>query len=226
MVPSQYGNSKNLDDLYDCPWFFGVLSEEKAKEILEETMKNDNNSKAKTIIFLKSGFDNLKKIQFFTIVLGHLSQYSPNGQPQFYLHNNHNFSILRSLVMRKNPFSLEVLTTVKIATPGVNPETLKLPKMIEDEVKNYQAFIKTSTSSMCIEICILEVCLYSHSLLEWIWIKGSYLSLWIHRVKENPLRSQNNDEMKSSMLGPTNKIFFSGFFFFSRNIFCSVFYVF
>ena len=57
MVPSQYGNSKNLDDLYDCPWFFGVLSEEKAKEILEEAMKNDNNSKAKTIIFLKSGFE-------------------------------------------------------------------------------------------------------------------------------------------------------------------------
>ena len=226
MVPSQYGNSKNLDDLYDCPWFFGVLSEEKAKEILEETMKNDNNSKAKTIIFLKSGFDNLKKIQFFTIVLGHLSQYSPNGQPQFYLHNNHNFSILRSLVMRKNPFSLEVLTTVKIATSGVNLETLKLSKMIENEVKKYQAFIKTSMSTECIEICILEVRLYSHSLLEWIWIKGSYLSLWIHRVKENPLRSQNNDEMKSSMLGPTNKIFFSGFFFFSRNIFCSVFYVF
>ena len=168
MVPSQYGKSKNLDDLYDCPWFFGVLSEEKAKEILEEAKKNDNNSKAKTIIFLKSDFDDIKKIQFFTIVLGHLSQYSSNGQPQFYLHNNHNFSILKSLVMRKNPFSLEVLTTVKIATSGVNPETFKLPKMIEDEVKKYQAFIKTSISSSCIWICILEVKLYSHSVLEWI----------------------------------------------------------
>ena len=63
--------------------------------------------------------------------------------------------------MRKNPFSLEVLTTVKIATSGVNPETLKLPKMIEDEVKKYQAFIKTPMSSECIEICILEVRLYS-----------------------------------------------------------------
>ena len=168
MVPSQYGKSKNLVDLYDCPWFFGVLSEEKAKEILEEAKKNDNNSKAKTIIFLKADFDDIQKIQFFTIVLGHLSQYSSNGQPQFYLHNNHNFSILKSLVMRKNPFSLEVLTTVKIATSGVNPETLKLPKMIEDEVKRYQAFIKTSISSSCILICILEVKFYSHSVLEWI----------------------------------------------------------
>ena len=45
--------------------------------------------------------------------------------------------------MRKNPFSLEKLTAVKIATSGVNPETLKLPKMIKNEVKKYQAFFKT-----------------------------------------------------------------------------------
>ena len=30
----------NLEDLYNCPWFFGILSEEKAKEILEEAMQN------------------------------------------------------------------------------------------------------------------------------------------------------------------------------------------
>ena len=159
MVLSQYGKSKNLEDLYNCPWFFGILSEEKAKEILEEAKKNDNNSKAKTIIFLKSSFDDVKKIKFFTIVLGYLSKHNPNGQPQFYLHNNYNFAILRSLVMRKNPFSLEELTAVKTATSGVNPETLKLPKMIEDEVKKYQAFIKMS--SMYIWICILQVKLYS-----------------------------------------------------------------
>ena len=127
----------------------------------KKSLQNDDNSKAKTIIFLKSGLDNIKKIQFFTIVLGHLSQHSPNGRPQFYLYNDYNFFILRSLVMRKNPFSLEVLTTVKIATSGFNPETLKLPRMIEDEVKKYQAFIKTSMSSECIWICILEVGLYS-----------------------------------------------------------------
>ena len=53
------------------------------------------------------------------------------------------YTIFDNLVMRKNPFSLEELATVKTATSGVNPETLKLPKMIEDKVKNYQAFIKT-----------------------------------------------------------------------------------
>ena len=86
MVPSE--SEKNLEDLYKCPWFFGELSEENAKEILEEAKKNDNNSKSKTIIFLKSGIDDIKK-NHFTIVFGHLSQHDPNGQPQFYLHGNY-----------------------------------------------------------------------------------------------------------------------------------------
>ena len=42
----------NLEDLYKSPWFFGELSEEKAKEILVEAMQNDGNSKAKSILFL------------------------------------------------------------------------------------------------------------------------------------------------------------------------------
>ena len=51
-----------------------------------------------------------------------------------------------------------------------------------------------------------------HSVLEWIWIKGSYLSQCDHRVKGDPLKSQNHDELKSSTLGPTNKFFFLSFF--------------
>ena len=39
VLPLKYGKSKNLEDLYNCPWFFGILSEEKAKEILEEAKK-------------------------------------------------------------------------------------------------------------------------------------------------------------------------------------------
>ena len=42
---------KNLEDLYKYPWFFGELSEENAKEILEEAMQNDEKSEPKTIIF-------------------------------------------------------------------------------------------------------------------------------------------------------------------------------
>ena len=165
MVPSQ--SEQNLEDLYKCPWFFGELTEENAKEILKEAKQSNNNSESKTIIFLKSSFDDIKK-NHFTIVFGHLSKHDPNGQPQFYLHGNYHFSDLDDLVMRKNPFSLEKLATVKTAISGVIPETLKLPKKIENELKKYQAFIKTSMSTECIEICILEVRLYSHSLLEWI----------------------------------------------------------
>ena len=40
--------------------------------------------------------------------------------------------------MRKNPFALEVLASVKAATCGFNLETLRLPKMLEEEVKKYQ----------------------------------------------------------------------------------------
>ena len=62
--------------------------------------------------------------------------------------------------MRKNPFSLEKLATVKTAISGIIPETLKLPKKIENELKKYQAFIKTSKSSLVVWACILEVGLY------------------------------------------------------------------
>ena len=48
-----------------------------------------------------------------------------------------------------------------------------------------------------------------HSVVERIWIKGSYLS---HRVKGDPLRSQNHDALKSSTLFPTNKFCFQSFF--------------
>ena len=44
-------------------------------------------------------------------------------------------------IVRKTPFSLEVLAAVKVATCGFNLETLGLPRRIEKEVKN---FIKIS----------------------------------------------------------------------------------
>ena len=152
--------NNTLEDLYKCPWFFGVLSEENAKEILKEAKQNDESSEAKSVIFLKTGFNDIKQ-HHFTIVLGRLSRHSPNGQPQFYLHGNYHLSDLDNLVMRKNPFSLEKLAMVKTAISGVIPETLRLPKNIKNELKKYQAFIKTSKSSLCVWACILEVELYS-----------------------------------------------------------------
>ena len=178
MDESRYKKYNTLENLYKCPWFFGELSEENAKEILEEAKQNDENSEVKTIIFLKTGFDDIKQ-HHFTIVLGCLSQHNPNGQPQFILRekfSSWNYPTFENLVMRKNPFSLEELATVKTATSGVNPETLKLPKMIEDEVKKYQAFIKTSMSSLSILALILEVQLYS----TWTWPQDqSYQRLYL-----------------------------------------------
>ena len=137
MAVSQSWKDKNLEDLYKYSWFFGVLSEENAKEILHEAMQNDEKSEAKTILFLKTScsFDDIKQNQF-NIVLGHLSQHALNGQPQFYFHQNYlswTYSIFENLVMRENLFPLKELATVKTATSEVNSETLKLPKMIEDD---------------------------------------------------------------------------------------------
>ena len=147
MCHQSFKSGKNLDleDLYKCPWFFGELSEENAKEILEEAKQNDENPEAKTIIFLKTGFDDIKQKKHFDIVLGHVSKHDPNGQPRFYFYDNYPFTILNNLVMRENPFSLEALAMVKTATSGVDPESLILPKMIKDEVKKYYALNLTSS---------------------------------------------------------------------------------
>ena len=154
MAVPQSWKDKNLEDLYKYPWFFGELSEENAKEILEEAMQNDEKSEAKTIIFLKTSFDDIKQ-NHFTIVYGHLSQHALNGQPQFYFYENYPCSILQNLVMRKNPFSLEELVKVKIATSVVNPKTLKLPKRIQDEVKKYHDL--NDMSSIALSIAEVEV---------------------------------------------------------------------
>ena len=140
---------KSLEDFYKYSWFFGELSEENAKEILEEAKQNDEKSEAKTIIFLKTSFDDIKQ-NHFIIVLGHLSQHALNGQAQFYFYEKYPYSILQNLVMRKNPFSLEELVKVKIATSVVDPKTLKLPKRIQDEVKKYHDLNDTSSITLCI----------------------------------------------------------------------------
>ena len=49
-------------------------------------------------------------------------------------------------IVRKTPFSLEVLAAVKVATCGFNLETLGLPTRIEKEVKKYQDLIKAIQS--------------------------------------------------------------------------------
>ena len=50
--------------------------------------------------------------------------------------------LVLSLVLRNNPFSLEVWAKVKIATSGVKLESVYLPMMIRDELEKYQELNK------------------------------------------------------------------------------------
>ena len=70
MAASQFEKYNTLENLYRCPWFFGELSEENAKEILEEAKQNDEKFEGKTIIFLKTSFDDTKQ-NHFNIVIYH-----------------------------------------------------------------------------------------------------------------------------------------------------------
>ena len=153
MDASKPWENLNLEDLYKSPWFFGEISEEEAKKILVEAKRNDGNLKAKRILFLKTVLwspsqPRLNGKKHFTVVDGQIWQHDLNGQPQFIFHEDIWFIAVKAVnndpfensVMRKNPFSLEELANVKIATSGVNVETLVLPEKIKDELKKYQAF--------------------------------------------------------------------------------------
>ena len=174
MEASESWKNTNLQDLYKCPWFFGELSKEDAKEILVEAKKNDEHSDGKIILFSKTVFDDIKK-DHFTIVSGHLLEHDINGEPienggvdatvihgrqhQFYFFEDDWYTAIcsvwepfKDLIMRKYHFSLEELAKVKTATFGFNPETLGLPKRFEDEVKKYQALNETLIQSPLIQL--------------------------------------------------------------------------
>ena len=163
MEASKPWENLNLEDLYKSPWFFGEISEEEAKKILVEAKQNDGNLKAKSILFFKTVLwspsqSRLNMKKHFAVVNGQISKHDLNGQPQFIFYEDVWFPVIAAVktnpfmnldsVMRKNPFSLEELANVKTATSGVNVETLKLPKMIEDEIKKYQALNKSFLSAI------------------------------------------------------------------------------
>ena len=96
---------------------------------------------------LKTVTDEIGK-DHFTIVRG--GCYGPDYPNPFYFTENslpiaHEifFPNPNSALVRKNPFSLEELAKVKIATSGVDLEGLYLPIMIKDELKKYQELNKT-----------------------------------------------------------------------------------
>lgn len=149
MAPSKPRKNVNLEDLYNCHWFFGELSEESAKEILIEAMRKDEKSEGKSILFLKTVLWMPSRQKHFTVVSGHIWgkkwRHDHNHQPQFTFYENLWCSATDAVtndpfedsVIRNDPFSLEKLALMK--TCEIKVETLKLPKIIKDEIEKYQA---------------------------------------------------------------------------------------
>jgi hypothetical protein len=150
----------NLRDLYNCPWFFGQLSEENATEILTEALQKDGNLGVKIILFLKTVNMPSGENQF-TLVSGHTWQHDVNGKPRNWViflddenccYDGINADIkdpfMNGLVKRKNPFSLEELGKVSMAASGVVIETLVLPETIKNELKKYQALNESFISAV------------------------------------------------------------------------------
>ena len=76
--------------------------------------------------------------------MAHICFHGPqNPNPFYFSEFTTGFYCTRTdLVLRNNPFSLEVLAKVKIATSGVKIESLYLPMMIRDELEKYQELNK------------------------------------------------------------------------------------
>ena len=144
---------QNIEGLFNCDYFHGELSREDATEILNEAVANDGESEVKMIYYLETdpwGHDIGKKR--FAIMKAIRIKGPDDIQPEFLftailktdwkMHKTQwrsTFGIIREGdVVRKNPFSLEVLAAVKVASSGFNLETQGLPRRIEEEVKKYQ----------------------------------------------------------------------------------------
>ena len=143
---SKYLKKRTLEGLFSCPFFFGELSRENAIEILNEALKNDGESEFKSILFLETVSDDIGQNRFALIEAW--GRKGPNdSQPLIYFNEiSHSWPFhyciceknLNWGIVTKNPFSLEVLAAVKVASCGFNLETLGLPRMIKEEVKKYQ----------------------------------------------------------------------------------------
>ena len=156
-MASQSLKDQNLEGLFNCPWFFGELSRENATEILNEAVKNDGESWYKSILFLETVSDDIQQNRF--VIIAVTRRKGPNDiQPiitflEIFCLSRWNWIVERNWnlewnwnVVRKNPFSLEVLAMVQAARCGFNLETLRLPRMIEEEVKKFQDLNETIKS--------------------------------------------------------------------------------
>ena len=113
-----------------------------------KAVKNDGESWFKGILFLETVSDDIGQNRFALIAAK--GEKGPNDSQPFISFNEISFSWLfhycirenvsnRSFaIVRKKPYSLEVLAAVKVASCGFNLETVGLPRMITRDVKKYQ----------------------------------------------------------------------------------------
>ena len=165
LLERKYLKERTLEGLFRCPFFFGELTRENAIEILNEAVKLDGESEYKSILFLETVSDDIGQNRFALVrVTRDTVQISTRRgpydiiQPEIYFREiddlwSWNWTVHSTIdqfctwstteeyqdwrwnIVRKKPFSLEVLAAVKAATCGFNLETLKLPRMINEQVK-------------------------------------------------------------------------------------------
>ena len=104
MAASKPWENINLEDLYKCHWFFGELSDEKAKEILIEAKKKEPNSEVKSILFLKTVVWRPSGQKHFTLVSGHIvcggKLKNPNSQLRLLQFSKKIFGVLLLVLLK------------------------------------------------------------------------------------------------------------------------------
>ena len=151
-MASQSKIEQNLEGLFNCPYFYGELSKDDATEILNEAVANDGESLDKRILYLETTHSlgrTYWKFNYFEIMEAVRIKRPDDIQPKFRFTEIQEWNrilLVRNWVYqtestpryveRKNPFSLQVLATVKAAS--CNLETQQLPTRIEEEVQRYQ----------------------------------------------------------------------------------------
>ena len=150
-MASQSRIDQNLEGLFSCPYFHGELSREDATQILNEAVANDGESLDKRILYLETTHSlgrTYWKFNYFEIMEAVRIKRPDDIQPKFHFTEIQEWNRILLVrdwdqtgstphyVERKNPFSLQVLATVKAAS--CNLETQQLPTRIEEEVQRYQ----------------------------------------------------------------------------------------
>ena len=143
-MASQYSGN-TLEDLFNCPCFYGEISRENATEVLNNGIgrgRLQEPDEVRTILFLETVSDDIGQNRF-AMIAGFRRNLYCDIEPiiifvEFLnLHDRIYFTNFAG-IERTNQFSLEVLAAVKVASLGFNLETLGLPRMIKEEVRKYQ----------------------------------------------------------------------------------------